>query len=1150
MQLKQINLQGFKSFAGATNLEFDKGITCVVGPNGSGKSNVVDALAWVMGEQGTKSLRGGKMEDVIFAGTDSRAPLGRAEVKLTIDNSSGLLPIDYVEVVISRTLYRNGTSEYAINGEACRLLDVQELLSDSGLGREMHSIVGQGQLDSILRANPLERRALIEEAAGVLKYRRRKEKTERKLDSMQANLTRLADLITEVKRNLRPLGRQAEVAQQAKELAAEARELKSKIFASQLQDLRQKLESVTQDESRRKSEAAMFQEQINNTRRAIGDIERSLSSTAYDLSRERLFALENLETRTRAAINLAHQKLSLGAVQVTDDTTGTENLEADLEACSKAMDALSLEIRSLETELEIRVSARAEASDALDSFEAEAAAQKAESERVNAEIEAKRTAIRQLEEQFEREEGNKASLIDALKRIDSDLEEMEGRLAGLSPEESVPDGNLRDSYQEAASFELNARRELEEAQTKLHELERRKDSLEAKVSALNLTLDQSDGVRDVAQSGVIGIVGLLAESIKIDVGYETAIATALGTLADSVLAKNQAAALEALEYLKKKNLGRADIVISEGEVSRGKQTAPEGAISASSVVEAPEALLHRLEDYWIVENTDAALHLLKRSAASAKVIITSSGDYISEALVSGGGKKSPSKLELAAERSATISALEKLSADIDEASKAVAGARGSLEMATASAAERLAELQSHDADLAARAESTGRLMGQIESAKKERSRLEVQVEEKEIELDSRASAIADLKSSLEDAAAVEYVADAQRMEQLVEALDRSRQFEVETRIALSALKERNSGLAREQESIRTRLSNAARIREERIAAEAERQEANSRYSKSLGGLEITLKHIEALAGTARLSLREQQDERTQQSNKLTDLRASLSGLEHKSAELGQGVQDSEMRAYELRLQLSTLAERISSELSLSVEELLSEASIRQSDEETLEQHEAKLRKLEARLSQLGSFNPLALEEFAALEERHKYLSDQLADLTAARADLVSIIADLSEKMQTTFAAAFEDTKKSFEQVFPVLFPGGSGSLSLVGEQNEELGVEVSVRPAGKRVERMSLLSGGERSLAALALLVAIFKARPSPFYVLDEVEAALDDTNLGRLLDVLEGLRDSSQLIVVTHQKRTMEIADALYGISMSKDGVTRVVGEKLERVG
>jgi chromosome segregation protein len=321
--------------------------------------------------------------------------------------------------------------------------------------------------------------------------------------------------------------------------------------------------------------------------------------------------------------------------------------------------------------------------------------------------------------------------------------------------------------------------------------------------------------------------------------------------------------------------------------------------------------------------------------------------------------------------------------------------------------------------------------------------------------------------------------------------------------------------------------------EERLAAEAKKKESQSRISKSLVGLEIALGHIENLVGTARRALRVQQDQRSQQSSKLTDLRASLSSLEGKAAELGQGVQDSEMRAYELRLQLNTITDRVASELSLTVEEVLSEASIQQAEEESLEQLEGKLRKLEARLSQLGSFNPLALEEFAALEERHKYLSDQLADLTAARADLASIIADLSEKMQTTFAAAFEDTKKSFEQVFPVLFPGG---------------VEVSVRPAGKRIERMSLLSGGERSLAAIALLIAIFKARPSPFYVLDEVEAALDDANLGRLLEVLETLRETSQLIIVTHQKRTMEIADALYGVSMGKDGITRVVGQKLDK--
>ena len=1150
MHLKQITLQGFKSFAGSTSLNFEKGITCVVGPNGSGKSNVVDALAWVMGEQGTKSLRGGKMEDVIFAGTASRSPLGRAEVKLTIDNSSGTLPIEYAEVTIARTLYRNGTSEYAINGEGCRLLDVQELLSDSGLGREMHSIVGQGQLDSILRANPMERRALIEEAAGVLKYRRRKEKTERKLDSMQANLTRLSDLISEVKRNLRPLGRQAEVAKQATGLAAEAREIKTRIFAIQIEELRQRLEGVTQDGSRRKSEAALLQDQLGNTKRAIAEIEGALSSTDYDLAREKLFELENLETRTRAAINLAHQKLSIGAVQVTEDTIETETLEADFENCSQAITELASEIASLDKELDLRIASRTEASNELDRFESESAALKSASDRAIAEFEAKKTSLDQLTDQLERERSNKEALDQDRQRLDSEVEEMESRLASLSPEESVPDGNLRDSYQQSAQVELEARRKLEEHQTRLHEFERRRDSLEAKIATLSLTLDQSDGVKDVTQSGVLGIGGLIAESIKIDAGYETAIAAALGPLADAVIAEDQGSALEALDYLRKRDLGRADILISDSEVGRGKQSAPEGAVSASSVVEAPKALLKRLEDFWIVENTEAARLILRDSAAKGKVVITANGDYISEALVSGGGKKLPSKLELAAERSSTTSALKDAQKEIDNQSAAVALAKTALERATASTAERLAELQSHDAQLASKAEAIGRLMGQIESAKQERSRLEQQIEEKVQELESRAGAIVDLQNLIAENPSTQHVIDSERMGQLVEALDRSRQAEVETRIAISALRERNTGLIREQESIRTRLANAARLREERIAAEAKKKESQSRISKSLVGLEIALGHIENLVGTARRALRVQQDQRSQQSSKLTDLRASLSSLEGKAAELGQGVQDSEMRAYELRLQLNTITDRVASELSLTVEEVLSEASIQQAEEESLEQLEGKLRKLEARLSQLGSFNPLALEECAALEERHKYLSDQLADLTAARADLASIIADLSEKIRTTFAAAFEDTKKSFEQVFPVLFPGGSGSLSLLGEENEELGVEVSVRPAGKRIERMSLLSGGERSLAALALLAAIFKARPSPFYVLDEVEAALDDTNLGRLLEVLEGLRDSSQLIVVTHQKRTMEIADALYGISMGKDGITRVVGEKLEWVG
>ncbi|MEL0291764.1 MAG: AAA family ATPase, partial [Aquiluna sp.] len=594
---------------------------------------------------------------------------------------------------------------------------------------------------------------------------------------------------------------------------------------------------------------------------------------------------------------------------------------------------------------------------------------------------------------------------------------------------------------------------------------------------------------------------------------------------------------------------RADFLVASGPATRGGQSAPEGAVSASSVVEGPAPVITLLSDIWIVEDINEARKLLEAAEAGSKIMITKDGDYVSQTLIAGGGKRAPSKLELAAQRAETRAKIGGLEGEIQAAASSYSDQRQNLNDATEDVQKKLAALQSHDAELAAKAESLGRLMGQLEGAKQEKIRLEAELEEKDAELANRESAIEALEQSLAEVPVGEFTIDSEKRSGLVAGLERSRQAETDFRVELGALVERRAGLTREADAIRTRLERAEKLRNERLAAEAASRDKVARAQVVMAAIERLLPTIDSLLSATRIDLRELQDARTQKTNRLAELRASVTELDERHLTLGQGVQDSEMRSYELRLQLSTLGERIFADLGLSSDELIQDVG--QPDQENLiENLERALRKAESRLSQLGSINPLALEEFAALEERHKYLSEQFADLSDAKKDLLSIISDLNEKMQSTFAAGFEDTKKSFERVFRILFPGGQGSLTLVGDEGLELGVEVSVKPAGKRIERMSLLSGGERSLAALALLVAIFKARPSPFYVLDEVEAALDDTNLGRLLAVLEELRDSSQLVIVTHQKRTMEIADALYGISMGKDGVTQVVGERLERVG
>jgi chromosome segregation protein len=1148
LHLKSITLKGFKSFAQTTNLILEPGITCVVGPNGSGKSNIVDALAWVMGEQGAKTLRGGKMEDVIFAGTDTKGPLGRAEVQLTIDNADGALPIEYSEVTISRVLFRNGASEYAINGESCRLLDVQELLSDTGLGREMHVIVGQGQLDTVLKANPEERRAFIEEAAGILKYRRRKEKTERKLEAMQVNLTRLQDLIAELRRNLKPLGRQADIARQAQEIAAIARDAKSKLLAHQIRTLRDQLEVNQKGETERKAEASYAKTQLESARAGIAEIEGQLVSSELDQLRSQLFALENQEAKLRNLQNLAQQKISLMENPATVQRGNEiESLKSALEAASKSVSELQAELETREVSLLELEHARELAAGKLSAFDAEQLRARAELESAQRTLSQAQGEISVLESKLSGVENQIASLEEAKSLGLTKAKELLASKAELQPELETSDDALRTAYESAQQAETAARQALETARDTLHALERERDALAAKHSALGLTLEQTDGSRDVRKANLKGLNGLLAEQIKIDKGFETAIAVALGPLSDAMVAASQDEAVAGLRYLKSNALGRVEFLVSSGKSERGSGKELAGLTAAVSVVDAPRAVLAQLENIYLANDLDEAQAAISSGQLKNCIVITKDGDYLSDYLVRGGGSKQPSKLELTAQRDQAAKELERLAKDIEKSSKELARKREELSQATEQVRSSLSTLQQHDAELAARAERVGRVIAQADSAQAEVQRIERDLEQlmfAKTELESNLAAARKALESMPQPQTSEE--NTQQRHELAAALEQARSQELEVRISVGTIRERLAGASREQATLIGRIKDAETAIQKDLEAQRERDEQLASARESLQELPKVLGLTERLSGGLRQKLRDLEAQRGSRLERLNILRTQAQSLEQKLTELNQGVHEVELKAHELKLTLSNLAERVQSELGMSVESLIAETP--QADQ-SREELEKSLRVAEGKLAQLGAFNPLALEEFSALEERHKYLSDQLEDLTRARADLGGIIKDLDSKMQHIFATAFEDTKREFEKIFPVLFPGGSGSISLTDSDDLlSTGVEVSVRPAGKRIERMSLLSGGERSLAAVALLISIFKARPSPFYVLDEVEAALDDSNLGRLLAVIESLRDSSQLIIVTHQKRTMEIADALYGVSMRQDGITQVVGQKLEK--
>ncbi|MFB8190417.1 chromosome segregation protein SMC [Microbacterium sp. NPDC055988] len=1173
MHLKSLTLKGFKSFAQPTSFVFEPGVTCIVGPNGSGKSNVVDALAWVMGEQGAKTLRGGKMEDVIFAGTSTRGPLGRAEVQLTIDNADGALPIEFAEVTISRTLFRNGSSEYAINGEGCRLLDVQELLSDSGLGREMHVIVGQGRLDTVLQASPEDRRGFIEEAAGILKHRRRKEKTLRKLDAMEANLTRLSDLAGEIRRQLKPLGRQAEIAREAQTIAAVVRDAKARIFADDVVALRTALADHTRTEHERHTERLVLSDQAETVRASIARLEQDQNSVAVDQARSVAFGLEQVQERMRGLYTLANQRLALlgsedddaavTAVTVTQATIDEAKEEIDMISAGlgDAQDAAASASRDVvhaRAELDTLDVDIAEQSALVSEYDMRLSALRGTADAAASALAAVRGAVLRQENALEAANARRREAAEALEAID-DAEAPEGT--------AVEHAAAYDSAQRAATA---AEAERETLRERLHAAEREVDSLTAKAAALSSALALSGGAAEIVKAGGKGVRGLVGDAVQVRAGFEAAIAAVLGPLTEGVLIDTAADAFAQAAEAAENRRGVVDFVVADALRPEPVAAPIEGVTPAVETVTAPDGVLGILSHVLIavdLESARAARTALDRAGDASTTIVTVGGDVITAQTLRTGSGGERSRLELAAERDAAAERLAEIQIVVDSLREAREDANEAVETTRRQAKDALRALREHDAALATHAEQVNRVTVRHESAVAECERLETGLAQAQAAVSDAEAKAETAKAALDEAiAAPRPVLDASARDGLLETLELAREGEVRARLEIETLRERVraaqarvTSLERQREQERDAAAEAAR----RAVIRRAQREAASGVAEELPRI---LDSLDRSVTEARVALAEAEAARSAQNEELVGLRAQETSLRERLAGLTESVHGLELQIHEKKLHLNSLLERVSSELSLDEDILIAEygpdqlvprdPGVEPPADELLDDtaipfdrriQQRRLADAERKLAQLGRVNPLALEEFAALEQRHAFLTEQLADLTQTRQDLLTIIADLDERMQTIFASAFEDTKEAFGQVFPLLFPGGTGSISLTDPENMlTTGIEVSVRPVGKKIERLSLLSGGERSLAAVALLVAIFKARPSPFYILDEVEAALDDANLGRLLTVFEQLRESSQLLIITHQKRTMEIADALYGVSMRQDGVSAVVGQRV----
>lgn len=1198
MHLKSLTVRGFKSFASATTFDFEPGVTAVVGPNGSGKSNVVDALAWVMGEQGAKTLRGGKMEDVIFAGTSGRPPLGRAHVSLTIDNTDGALPIEYSEVTISRTLFRTGGSEYAINGAGCRLLDIQELLSDSGLGREMHVIVGQGQLDKVLHATPEDRRGFIEEAAGILKHRRRKEKTVRKLEAMQANLQRLSDLTSEIRRQLTPLGKQAEVARRAQTVQFDVRDARARLLADDLVQLQSTLAQDVADESALKARRAVVGQGLETGRQRQAHLEQLAAEATPKLNaaRDTWYQLSAGRERLRSLGSLAEERRRLlgAADDVPDSGRDPEQLDRNAARVREEQRALEDGILEKRTALEAATAAKQDAESAASAEDKRlAAVLRAAADRreglakLAGQVGAARSRVESAQAELGRLRESQAAGDERRRRAQSEFTALESQVAGVEDGEETLDAD----YEDASAVLDSILADIDELKSAEREGERERDALVARRDALQLGLSRKDGSGRVADSGLPGIVGPLASMLAVEAGFEAAIAAALGNSSDAVVVRDAGTAVDALQLLKDDDAGLASLLlaapdgcaaeVSAGTPAPGPQPLAGGARWAADLVTASEPPLGSLvrtllAGTAVVEDLASASELIQ--AQPGLTVVTRAGDAFTAFTVRGGSANAPSLLEVQAAVDDAEARLASVSADLERNRFALASAQARRAEAQERADTALDRLHESDARLAAVAERLGHLNSVLRSAVGESERLGTSLAKAEANIVAEQEALQAAAARLEAAreAPEDEEPSPELRDELAVAASAARSAEMEARLSLRSAEEqltatRNRVLSLERAAVAER-----RAREEAAQRARRRRLQAGRAAAVSAAVEQVIAFMDVSVDLALRARDLAEEEREHRDRELVEVRSQNDALSRELADLTDSVHRDELARTQQRLRIEALELRSVEELGLSPDQLVADYGpdqpvpvpaaetgdkwaalrapvdddgkpVREGKPFVREEQEKRLRKAERDLSSLGRVNPLALEEFAALEERHQFLSTQLEDLKSSRKDLLDIIKEVDDRVQKVFAEAFADTSAQFVRVFARLFPGGEGRLVLTDPSDMlTTGIEVEARPAGKKIKRLSLLSGGERSLTAVALLVAIFKARPSPFYVMDEVEAALDDTNLGRLITIFEELRESSQLIVITHQKRTMEVADALYGVTMRGDGVSTVISQRL----
>ncbi len=1166
MFLKSLSLKGFKSFADPAVLEFEPGITVVVGPNGSGKSNIVDAVAWVLGAQGPRTVRSAKMEDVIFMGTASRPALGRAEVTLTIDNSAGQLATDLAEITITRTLFRSGDSEYSMNGAPCRLLDIQELLSDTGVGRQQHVIISQGHLDAILEARPEDRRAVIEEAAGVLKYRRRRERSERRLASTEENLERLFDLVREVKRQIRPLERQAAAARSHAGLAEELGAIRLYVAGTELRALDfRHAEGARSQTEQRSVESGL--------RTSLNQLDADTERTADEMSAQREADLASGLARAEGMVERAR---GLSGVLRERQRSLTQALDAAADA--DVVSTLEAEGARLTGELEATEAAAADLTpeqDALIRAEREIAAE------LQAHLDAWGDGgrLRQAEEAATVARGQLDSLERALERDRQALGQLSERLVIAERRVAVfehEDHELgeRLAHTEQARHGLQAGvagteaahtlaiGRLEAAEEVLRQAEQEFHRAVARADALEKAFDEARGAAGAELlAGVDGVVGTLLDLVKVDEGWEDAFEAAAGASVAAVVVSGNEPARAALSRLRQGGATGAILALTDGSGTGGAEgdlPAPAGSewIRHHVRPRSGSGDPHRLR--LVLDTLLSQSCCVRRGWSEAidlalarpdLVVVPRDGDRFSS---SGWRVRATGGVVTAAVVDEARSRAEMAALATSHAAEERAAARSALETTRVGVLEAVrADDRNEIAHQTARvarqrvADDRVALAAELDVARRTRAELDDRIARDGARAAELGEELPDLERARAQAAEQAAAAREERA-RIDERITQAGSIRSEWEIRSAGLIERRRVLSERLLEIDRRLTGHA---DERRQA-AERRKRLEAAATAVQRLTTTVASAQERLDAALAELRERHRRQLETVRaggaRLEELRRQRSAYEHELAAVRGRLQKIELDLVEATVRRESVIESLHREMGAGVNEAMAAAApeLPEGSDPT-----TRIATLESELATLGPVNPLALEELAELSERHRFLEAQVEDVRAARRELHHVIRTLDGEIMHVFDAAFADVNEHFSTLVTSLFPGGTGRLLLTDPENLlDTGVEVEVRPAGRNVRRLSLLSGGERSLVALAYLFAVFRSRPSPFYLMDEVEAALDDVNLQRFLGLVHEFRDGAQLIIVSHQKRTMEAADALYGVTMAPGGSSKVISQKVPR--